>query len=434
MLLDSSVNSAVTAIEDLISQAEWEVQAPNDFPTRQQKERTEHIRQCMHDMTHTWEDFINEAISFLYYGFSLHEKVFKVRRGNKGKHKSKYDDGLVGWAKLPIRSQDTITKWLWDDEGRELVGAEQQVSNIYTEYGTANFTQAKKLPSNKLLHFIHNKKRGNPTGKSALNSCLISWTYKYSIEEFEAIAVSRDMNGIPVFYLPPEYLSPDAPADKKAARDGYQNILRNFQANEEAGLLLPRLIDETTKQDIFGFELIGVQGGKAHDTDKIIKRKSNEIMMTFLADVLRLGQDGTGSFALASSKTNLLAVKVSKLLRQIEDVINNDLIPQTFKLNGWDDVDLPKVVAGDIEEESLDELSKFIQRMVPVGALEVDKPMSDMIRKRIGLALANPNDKINDDMTGAGSKAGAGMATVGEGTSKTPAKRDSSIDNNENAA
>lgn len=438
MLLDSSVNSAVTAIEDLVSQVEWEVRPPNDFPTEDQKEKTKFIAECMHDMEHTWESFINEVLSMLYYGYSIHEKVWKRRNGYKGKIKSKYSDGLLGWHKLPVRSQDTIYKWLWDKNGRNLVGVEQKVSLVPNEVsaGSDLFVVNKSLPRNKFLHFRHNPKRGNPEGTSALDHCFTSWVYKITLEEFEAIAVSRDMNGIPIFYLPPEYLADDAPEDKKAAYRTYQNIVRNFQANEQAGLILPRYIDPDTKQDIFKFELAGVQGGKTHDTDKIIKRKANEIMMTFLADVLRLGQDGVGSFALASSKTNLLAVKVGKLLNQIAEVINNDLIPQTFRLNGWGtDVEFPKVVPSDIEKESLEELSKYIQRIVSVGAVEKDKALSDYLRSQIKLAPADKDNPMDEDLVGnSESKAGEGFKTAGEGTAKEVGGSDSSADNNDNKA
>ncbi|MEA1962248.1 MAG: hypothetical protein U9N81_13440 [Bacillota bacterium] len=55
---------------------------------RQQEERTsvaikaaEFIYQCMDDMQDTWTDTISEILSFLIYGWSAHELVYKRRAG-----------------------------------------------------------------------------------------------------------------------------------------------------------------------------------------------------------------------------------------------------------------------------------------------------------------------------------------------------------------
>lgn len=38
---------------------------------------------------------------------------------------SKYSDGLIGWRKLPIRSQDTLYGWEYKDDTDELLGMAQ---------------------------------------------------------------------------------------------------------------------------------------------------------------------------------------------------------------------------------------------------------------------------------------------------------------------
>ena len=57
---------------------------------------------------------------------SYHEIVYKRRSGRTGNPKtnSKYDDGLIGWRKLPIRSQDSLYQWEYDDEDN-LIGMTQ---------------------------------------------------------------------------------------------------------------------------------------------------------------------------------------------------------------------------------------------------------------------------------------------------------------------
>ena len=80
----------------------------------------------MDDMQSTWVDTVSEILSFLTYGWSLHEIVYKRRMGNTRdtRTRSKYSDGLIGWAKLPIRSQETLYQWEYD-EADNLVGMTQ---------------------------------------------------------------------------------------------------------------------------------------------------------------------------------------------------------------------------------------------------------------------------------------------------------------------
>ena len=56
-------------------------------------------------------------LSFLTYGWSAHEIVYK-RRAGKSKDprlNSKYSDGPIGWRK-PDRAQETLWEWVYDDE------------------------------------------------------------------------------------------------------------------------------------------------------------------------------------------------------------------------------------------------------------------------------------------------------------------------------
>jgi hypothetical protein len=112
---DDIVGSILYAIEMLIRQVSWSVQPGG--PTPKDQEAAEFIYQCMDDMQDTWTDTISEILSFLTYGWSAHELVYKRRAGKSRDPKlnSKYSDGLIGWQKIPIRAQETLWEWLYDD-------------------------------------------------------------------------------------------------------------------------------------------------------------------------------------------------------------------------------------------------------------------------------------------------------------------------------
>ncbi len=422
MSYDPTISAANNAIKSMIRKLEWDVKyTDEDNPTDSQKETIDFIKQCMDDMDTSWADFINETLSLLTFGYSVHEKVYKYRRGMDGKYTSKFSDGKLGWAKLPIRAQNTIYRWLMDDKCQTITHVEQDLSavrNHYTAGGKIGFDETRiKIPYKKLLHFRNDKQKGNPEGNSPLKSVYIPWKYKRKIEEYEAIGIARDMGGMPIVELPPEYMSENADDGKKAVYNYFKDVIRNIHANEQAGVIMPKFVDPESKQDVFGFRLEGVSGGgKQYDTNAIIERYENKILMAYLADVLKLGQDASGSFALSDSKTNLLAVGIEAILKQILDVINRDLIPQTLLMNGVDiSKGMPVICHGDLDNREIEKLGKFIQQTVTSGAMEVDEEFSEWCRNLLGAPLPNRERKIKPEMIGGGdSQAGQGDGTGGK--------------------
>jgi phage gp29-like protein len=153
-----------------------------------------------------------------------------------------------------------------------------------------------------------------------------------------------------------------------------------------------------------------------------------------------MGQDEGGSFSLADSKTNMLTLALSHRLGEIAEVLNTDLVPQLFALNGWTDEELPKFKAGDIEEVSMEEFSKLVQRVASVGLVEIDRPWLNKIREVAGIEPLPDDAPVDKEkLTGASSNSGKGMEVgrSGNGTAKIGGKgsgKDSSAGNNENAA
>ncbi len=113
---DDIVGAILFAIEMLVRQCNWNIEPGGD--TARDKEAAEFVKSCMGDMQDTWIDTISEILSFLTYGWSFHEIVYKRRMGNTNdsRTKSKFSDGLIGWKKLPIRAQETLYQWEYDNE------------------------------------------------------------------------------------------------------------------------------------------------------------------------------------------------------------------------------------------------------------------------------------------------------------------------------
>lgn len=215
MSYHATINSALTLFENLVSKADWKFKPVKDA-TPQELDQAKIINEMMQDLTdQTWSEFISEAMSANMYGFSVHEKVYRRRLKSNG---SKYDDGIIGWKKLPIRNQETIEKFIFSEDGNEIKGVKQNlsaISDVYNRYSSRTNNEV-ILPRSKIILFRAGKHKGDPFGKSMLRDAYLSWRFLSVIEEIEANGVAKDLAGLPVLKLPPQYLSSEASADQKA--------------------------------------------------------------------------------------------------------------------------------------------------------------------------------------------------------------------------
>lgn len=433
---DATIASALSLFSMMISRVKWKVVPPVD-PTEDDLKKVKFLEQCMNDMDHSWFSFIKEVTSMFTYGYAIQEKVYRRRRKSTG---SKYDDGLVGIAKLATRSQTTVYRWLFSDDGRELEGVVQDTSFLVDGYRLANSKQYGgqiDIERKKFLLFRTDVSRDNPQGRSPLSKVYKAWRYRKQIEEAEAIGITRGLGGIPVFGLPADYLKADATDDQKATVDAFKNIGRNLQNNEQACIVMPIFYDDQGKS-LFEFELMGPPNASQYDTEASITRWDNKILQALFADILQMGNSKGGSFNLADSKSSIVHMAVESYLKEIQDPLNTDLIPQLWALNSWPLDRMPTFEYDQIKEEDLDVLSKYLQRAGSQGLIQKTPGNINKIAEFAGLPdRIKTDDELEDyqeTLTGFTSNAGEGMTSgLPSGTGKADGgSGDSSTSNSEN--
>ena len=367
---DDTIGAILFAVEMLIRQASWNVEPGGDTP--KDKEAAEFVEQCMHDMQDTWTDTISEILSFLTYGWSFHEIVYKRRMGKTRdqKTRSKYNDGLIGWRKLPIRAQETLYQWEYDDEDNLIAMTQLPPPN----YGLIT------IPMDKAMLFRTKSRKGNPEGRSILRNAYRSWYFKRRIQEYEGIGIERDLAGLPVFTAPEDIAiwDEDDP-DMVKLRTGMEAMVQKIRVDELAGIVKPHG---------FEFELLNSGGSKQFDTNAIIQRYDTGMAMTVLADFIFLGHQQVGSFALSSDKTELFSMAIGAYLDIICETFNSQGIPQLIDVNGshFDGItDYPKLAHGDIENADIQKLAAYIKDMTGVGILVPDDGLEDYVREAAGL-------------------------------------------------
>ena len=240
------------------------------------------------------------------------------------------------------------------------------------------------------------------------------------------------------FGIHPRYLSPDASPEDKAVADSFRQIGENLTTGSQSSVVMPLMYDPESKQPIFTMNLLESKGGKAYDVPAICKQLQDDIAAAMSCSVLRLTGNSPDNYSVGTGKTNLMALHLAYRLKEMADVINSDLIPQTFALNGWTDTEFPKIVFGDFDRPAMEEFSKMLQRVASVGLVEFDRPVANLVREYIGVPVKEEDEPIDQEALtnqGGTSKSGAGFASpAGEGTAKSPSGRDNSSVNVENSA
>lgn len=370
---DATVGAILYAIEMLMRQCEFHIEPAGD--TAKDKECAEFVESCMHDMERTWTDTLSEFLSFLTYGWSYHEIVYKRRVGNTDSPitNSKHSDDLIGWRKLPIRSQDSFYSWEYKEGTDDLIGMTQMPPPTFEKF---------TIPIEKALHFRTRSRKDNPEGRSILRTAYRAYYFKKRIEEIEGYGIERDLAGFPVLYAPPEMDIWSDDPDSIQALARAEMLVSSVRRDAREGLVLPG------GENGWKFELVTSGSRRQFDTNAIIDRYDKRIATSVLADFVMLGQQQVGSFALADSKTKIFALAIGTYLDIICEVFNIQAIPRLINLNGEHFkgiTDYPKMVHGDIEEVDIDQFTTAITGMVGNGIIVPDDSLEDEVRRVLHL-------------------------------------------------
>ena len=344
---DPVIGAILYLAEMLIRGTTWTVEPASNSDA--DIEAAQFLESCMHDMDMSWANTISEILSMLTYGFSFHEIVYKIRRGpmeSNPKYKSKYTDGRIGWRRLPIRAQTSLHEWTFNEEG-DVTAFVQMAEPDY---------KIVSIPMSKGLLFRTRISRDNPEGKSLLRNAYRPWFFKKHFEEIEGIGVERDLAGLPILTAPEglDLWNIDDEA-MVALRTRAEELVASVRRDSEEGILLP-----------YGWDLKLLSSGSSRQINigETIDRYDNRIAITMLSDIILIGNNRTGSFALADTKQSMLAAALQAQLQNIADVFNNKAVPDLFSFNNFPGISAyPTIMPGQIQTPSLKELAMVLRSM-----------------------------------------------------------------------
>lgn len=355
---DPMCGAVLFALEMLIKKVPWRVDPADQRP--ESIIAAERIQEGLfNDMSGTWSQMIDEATSMLTYGYSPHEIIWKQCRGetNDPQTTSAFKDGLLMPAALPVRSQETIYRWLFDVDGRgNVLGLEQY------RMGVADNAI---IPIQKLLLFKTTNRKNNPEGRSILRTAYKTYMRKNVIEQSEGRLALRS-SGVVRVRIPSRYMEAAAGTQELALYNMYKRIADAMAQDRNGSVVLPS--DKDDKGNLlYDMDYMVADSRNVKDFTPIVDRMDARIAVSVLADFLLLGTKNVGSFALGNSKINLFALVVEALLGGIAEECGRVLLKKIWKLNALDPTTKPTLKFGSVQKADLEVLGTFIANLAKSG-------------------------------------------------------------------
>lgn len=350
---DPTVGAVLSGITMLARGATWSFKAPDKSNTS----GAEFMASVFEDMMHSLEDFLDDAMLMLPYGFMVFEIVLKRR-----------PDGYYGLRKLGPRLPWTVDHFETNEYNEPIAVVQQPDHQRRT-----------RIPYDRVLHFRATSAGGDPYGRSILRNAYRSYVYVKHIQEYEAIAIERELNGLPVGRIPADYLDPEAPAGKKAFAEKFKSILRDVKKNEQGYVLLPSDMWEDVDGKLsehpqVSLELLASKGQRDIDPRKTVNGHQQDIARSVLADFMTMGMNDRGSFSMSKNKSDIFVKSMKSFLNSIRGPVNKKLIPYLWQVNGFPEETMPELVYENLSPVDLDVLGKYIRSLALAGAKVFPNP------------------------------------------------------------
>jgi hypothetical protein len=344
MMDDAVVGSLLDAIMTPLLSTEFQVVPAKN--TSEDIAAAKFLEKCLFEMPDMeWREHVEEALSFLGFGFSLAEKVLY-----------KKDDGKVYLRSLLPIGQETIQDWgdEPDELGnfREVRQRDPTLGGIYT------------APYEKMLHFTFRGRKKNPEGRSLLRAIYRPWYFKKNLEVIEAIGAERDVGNVPVLTLPEgEYITESDMGD-------IEEKLKTFRVDEAAYMVLP----PNTKLEAYG------GGNKVYNIRNIIRDYQNLIRQRFFAGFISQGAEQIGTQALAREMTTFFGMVIRSIQTRMMEVWKRQLVPYIFEYNNFSIDTMPVLHWQRSGKENIQVLAQAVGTLVGARVLTNTPDLEDHIR------------------------------------------------------
>lgn len=331
------------------------------------------------------EGALANVLTAIPYGFSVTERVFKIADDGKWQNK-------IVLKRLKGLDPETIEFKV--DKYGNLIGVMQSTNEPENKV---------ELNIENLIIYVNDPEFGNWYGNSRLRSVYKNWFIKDVLTKFWNIALERF--GVPILVG-----TVPTPGDFQKM----QTILDNLKFKSS--------ITKNPGWEIAALET-GIGRSSGGDFASAITYHNEQILKGLLIPVVLLSNPKAGSFALAKTQFDLFTIMLKQLERDIEKIIEDQLIKPLVRLNyDASATEFPQFRFKPMTKEDLLELSKAFALIVKNG---IALPEESSLREMLGLPPLTTEDKSKLEKRNeqAIKKPASGFPNRPGGQSKTPKAR-----------
>lgn len=384
------IGGAMMMYQTFTQQSEWNWrmhEAEDDIAKRQ----AEFFQQAEDEIQTPWSTRLGEFWDAAEKGFSIHEVLFKKRHGPNARDeslRSAYNDGLYGWLDWEARAARSIDRWDFDDRDRA-IGFWQHLEWI--PYTKTKRDPAPYVPLAKCIHLKLRERNRSPEGISWYRNAYRSYELLTEEEDAEAIGFRRLLAGFPILRMPWQMMVEGAEEQFQAIHDLADTILEGIDTGTLAGVAWPSQKDMEGKDVGFDVDTYPVGSMSSLPTEPAIQRHRSTMLIAFLAETLLLsqGDSPTGSHALASEKTSVIAMVANSVMRRIQLAVHGAR-DQLARMNGFNMDRLPTWNFSDIESPDLAAWATALSALMTSGGLTADSGIERFLRDTFGLPELAP--------------------------------------------
>lgn len=348
---DGQIQMVLNAIKLPILSAQWDILPPGNESTpatAKEKEVTSIIKEMVFERpSFNFQNVLAEASDYIGTGFYPFEKIY-----------GRWKDGSIIVNEIQPRIPFTINEW----EVKE-----DKIQTITQDITGGETRRNVKIPRDKLVYFVFNRRGADYRGRSVLRAAYKHWYFKDAFYRVQAVAIERQGVGIPKITLS----ATTNDAQKTAAITAAENL----RAHEKGYVLLPNGIT---------FEMLDMGSNKILDPMDPINHHDQAIPKSILAQFLELGMKGEGARALGETLQSMFLGSIQWIADDMAYTMTQDVIGDLVRFNFGDTVRWPYFKASGIE---VDDLLKIGQALQAVGASAFVKPDDDTeahVRNMIG--------------------------------------------------
>jgi hypothetical protein len=368
---DAQITMLRNSIRNPILSANWFIESVDN--TEEEIQKKDFINHVLFDdmgypdgtKNKTWVEFLEEALSYLDFGFCIHEIVHKVVKNDP------IWGNYIGIKDLGYRSQKTIYQWnLFDNGG---------IDNVWQQ-ADGDLNSDAFMSGKNLIVLSNNKEGDNYEGISLLRPIYGNYFRKNIYYRLQSTGIERGITGTPIGTMPQDKLNDKAQIDK------FIQIMQKYTQNQSNYILKPHGFD----LDVFSLNY------DPSKLDSVIENENKNMAKAYLANFMELGLSGSGSYALGSDLSDIFLNGIQLYANKICDQINRQVIKPLVIAKYGVAKKYPYLKVTGINDKAGKEKAEIVTMLVNAGIISPSDQLEDTLNRDFDLPVITEKQKVSE--------------------------------------